>query len=40
MKTGSDEFKISHVTDMNYLLTYMGVFGLVQTRGFCLDDVI
>ena len=24
----------------NNLLTYMGVFGLVQTRGFCLDGVI
>ena len=23
-----------------YLLTYMGVFGLVQTREFCLDGVI
>ena len=25
---------------MRNLLTYMGVFGLVQTRGFCLDGVI
>ena len=25
---------------MSHLLTYMGVFGLGQTRGFCLDGVI
>ena len=28
------------IYSQSYLLTYMGVFGLVQTRGFCLDGVI
>ena len=34
-------YSLVYVTEANiYLLTYMGVFGLVQTRGFCSDGVI
>ena len=33
--------KCQNLTNMTIsILTYMGIFGLVQTRGFCLDGVI